>query len=487
MEDLTSIPVKTKVMCTIGPSSKSKETIIDMINKGMTLARLNMVHGTAKDNEEIIKNIREAEKETGKIVGIMADLKGPQIRTGRFSVPEKKVFLKANQKFYFHTNYVHGDNTKVTVEYWDLPKYLKKGHKLIVDYGRLEFVVDDIKNRIIETTILNDGILGENKIMTISGLGEEIEFPFLGFQDTVDIDFAVNHNLDFICGSRITKPEDIDELRTLPGVEESGIKILAKIENSRTIKQLKSILQSSDGIIITRSDIAIETPLEKVAPLQKLIARSACLQGKPVYIQNQILGSMTINPRPTRAECTDIANAVLDGVDGVILTNCTAIGNYPSESVQVAISQCLEVEKNLHYKDVYNDIREECLQKNEEVNETEAITSSAVKTARDVSASVIVVVTKFGDTASSISKYHPHLPVLCVTTEKSARYVQLFRSTFPVVANIQNSETMTREVLVNEGIKAAKKLKFLKNNEYVIAVTGKGFDMANMLEVICSN
>lgn len=405
----------------------------------------------------------------------------------KIGVPEKKVYLKSNQKFYFHTYFVNGDNSRVTIKYWDLPQFLKKGDKLIVDYGRLEFLVDSVDKRTIETTVLNDGCLGENKIVTISGLGEEIEFPFLSFQDTVDIDFAVRNKIDFISVGKIRKAEDIDEIRTLPGVSEAGIKILAKIENSRTIKQLKNILKSSDGIIITRSDIAIDTPLEKIAPLQKMIARAACLQGKPVYIQNQILGSMVDNPRPTRAECTDIANAVLDGVDGIILTNCTAIGKYPSDCIKVSVSQCLYVEKNVRYKEVYNDIRAECLSINKDFGETESIASSAVKTARDVSATLIIVVTKNGDTASSLSKYHPHVPVICVTTVRAARYVQLFRSTIPVIVDIRNSQQMDRESLVNEGMKVAKKMGLLKKDEYVIAVTGKGFDLANMFEVIRSN
>lgn len=403
----------------------------------------------------------------------------------KFGNPEKKVLLRANQKFYFHTYYVTGDNTRVTIKYWDLPQYLKKGDRLIVDYGRIEFLVDSVDKKTIETTVLNDGYLGENKVVTISGLGEDIEFPFLTFQDTVDIDFAVRNKLDFICVGKIRKAEDIDEIRTLPGVTESGLKILAKIENSRTVKQLKGILKSADGIIITRSDIAIDTPLEKIAPLQKMITRAACLQGKPVYIQNQILNSMVENPRPTRAECTDIANAVLDGVDGIILTNCTAIGDFPSECVKVSVSQCLEVERNVRYKEVYNDIRAECLSKNnKEYGETESIASSAVKTAREVGATVIVVLTKNGDTASCISKYHPPVPVICVTTLKAARYVQLFRGTIPLIADIQNS--MDRESLVQEGIKEAKRLGLLKENECAIAVTGKGFDLANMFEVIRS-
>lgn len=392
--------------------------------------------------------------------------------------------LQAKQKFTFFTNFTRGDNTHITINYWDLPKYVKKGDKLISDYGRIEFSVDSVSAKAIETTVINDGFLYPNKIVTISGT-EEINFPFLSFQDTVDVDFAVKHHIDFISASRLNGAEDIEDIRTLPGVVESGIKILVKIENRKRIEKLSDILHAADGIIITRSDIAIDTPLEYIAPLQKLIARESCLKGKPVYVQNQILNSMVENPRPTRAECTDIANAVLESIDGVVLTNCTAVGQFPSQCVKIALSQCLDVEENNHYKEIFDEIRDQ-LDERKDQSISESVCSSAVKTAWDVNATCIVAITKTGETAGRIAKYQPHIPVICVTTQRSARYVLLYRGTIPIIVNSTDSDVNSREMLLEIGIKSAKEMGLLKVGECVIAVTGGGFlsQHTNMYEVI---
>lgn len=394
------------------------------------------------------------------------------------------VNLKAGQKFTFHVNFIRGDETQVTIHYWQLPKKLKKGDILIADYGRIEFVVENVTSRSIETKVKNDGVLGQNKTITIIGVEEEIVFPFMSYQDTVDIDFAVRNKVDFISASSVSSQEDIEEIRSLPGVRDSGLKILAKIENKRGIENIKEIISASDGIIITRSDIVVESPIEKVALIQKILAHNTCCEGKPVYIKNQILHSMTENPRPTRAECTDIANAVIEGVDGIILTNCTAVGQYPVESLKIALSQCYEVEQNLFYNKLYSDARKKALAKSLKLNISESIASSAVKSAREVNAKLIIVITRTGDTAGRVSKYFPHVPVLCVTPEQSARYVSLFRGTISVPVNI--NEKFTKESLLEHGIKAAKENGLLETNDYVIAITGSGFESqsTNMLEII---
>lgn len=365
---------------------------------------------------------------------------------------------------------------------------MKPGDKLIADYGRIEFVIEKVSSKSIETVVMNDGVLCPNKVVTIVGTPDrDITFPSLSFQDTVDVDFAVRHQIDFI-SARLTGAQDIDDIRSLPGIMDAGIKILVKIENRRGIDNLQEILHHADGIIITRSDIAVETPLEYIAPLQKLIARESCLKGKPIYVQNQILNSMVENPRPTRAECTDIANAVLECIDGVVLTNCTAIGLFPADSVKIALSQCLDVEENAHYKMMFDELRDQ-LDEQKDKSISESICSSAVKTAWDVAATCIVAITKTGETVGRIAKYQPHIPVICVTTEPSARYVLLYRGTVPVIVDSTDPKVNSREKLLEIGIQAAKAMGLLKEDENLVAVTGGGFltQHTNMYEVIRTN
>lgn len=398
-----------------------------------------------------------------------------ELKTSRgFSNNRKYVDLKADQKFTFHTHYTLGDETNVTIRYWDLTKYVKAGDKIIADYGRIEFDVIYVSSRSIDTIVRNSGRLGENKIITIHGLTEEIQIPFLSFDDTVDIDFAVRQRVDFISASCVTSAENIEEIRSLPGVTESNVKILAKIENNKGIYNIMDIMEASDGIIITRSDVTVETPLETVALLQKIIARDCCYQGKPVYMKNQILHSMTENPRPTRAECTDIANAVLEGVDGIILTNATAVGLYPINCLKVALSQCQEVEKHIHYKKIYLDMRKRHIAQGKEQIISESVVSSAVKTAWDLDATVIIVLSRTGATAGITSKYHPHTPILCFTLDSHSRFASLYRGTIPVPIKEDDPDFNNCPALIERGIRISKELGILKPGEYVVAIMGTG-------------
>jgi len=424
-----------------------------------------------------VKKIRELSKETGKECGILLDTKGPEIRTGGFKDGKTSVKLKAGQTFTFYVNFIRGDETKVSIKYWNLPKLVKPGEKLYADYGLISFTVQAVEDKAIITTVDNDGTLGENKIVTVHGMRSNLDNPFLTYQDTVDIDFAVTHQLDFISASYVARPEDILEIRRLPGVTESGIKILAKIESAEGIQNFDAILAVADGIQISRSDIANEIPVEKVAYVQKQIIRKCNLAGKPVMVANQILNSMQFNPRPTRAECTDLANAVFEGVDCVVLTNTTATAKcaYPVKSIKVACKQIYEVEtKLIRYRDVYNVIREHMIYSdNIEMPWAESVTSSAVKTAWDLDATVIIVISENGNAARYVAKYRPHTPIICVTsTPMTARQVLISRGVIPLL--LTTKVTGDPIPVIKQAISKTKEWGIAKPGEYAIAIYGEG-------------
>jgi pyruvate kinase len=354
----------------------------------------------------------------------------------------------------------------------------------------ISFTVLEVKDKAIITTVDNDATLGENKIATVHGMRSNLDNPFLTYQDTLDMDFAVTHGLDFVTVSYAAKAADIEEIRALPGVAESGIKIYAKVQNKEAIDNFDNLLAVADGVQISRSSIANEIPVEKVAYVQKTLIRKCNLAGKPVLVANQILNSMEKNPRPTRAECTDIANAVFEGADTIILTNTTGQPNcaYPVKSIKVLRQQCLEVEtKLIKYRELYAAIRDYMLyEEPEHITLAESVTSSAVKTAWDLDATLIIVLSENGDALRFVSKYRPHTPIYCVTSNPQvARQVLLSRGAVPYLTD----SIPTGDVLpiVQAAIKKAKDVNLVAGGEYAIAISGIDADSSretNMYQVV---
>eukprot|EP01120_Amphizonella_sp_Union-15-10_P002002 TRINITY_DN1213_c0_g5_i1.p1 TRINITY_DN1213_c0_g5~~TRINITY_DN1213_c0_g5_i1.p1 ORF type:complete len:515 (+),score=103.00 TRINITY_DN1213_c0_g5_i1:50-1594(+) len=465
---------KTKIMCTLGPATRTKEKIIELLNEGMEIARFNLSHETHEFHSEVVVNLRQACKETGKNCALLLDTHGPEIRTGEMKEQFKNVILKQGQTFTFYVNFVLGDNEKCSIKnFFDLPKFVQKGDQIFVDYGKISFTIKSISKFMIVTEVDNEGSLGDNKIVTIVGKKANIEKPFLSYQDTVDIDFAVRMGFDVIAISYVSRAEDVEDIRSLPGVTESGIKLVSKIESQIALDNLEAIASVSDGIYVSRSDLAVEVPFYAMPHIQKRIATHCNKIGMPCILATQVLGSMAWNPRPTRAECTDITNAIFEGYDCIVLTDSTAgdasgnFGSYAVESVVRLNKQIKEAEKEIKYRLEYSKIRNFTVGSSD-MSISESVASSAVKTAWDVEATLIIVLTT-GLSEGYVAKYRPHTPILCVTdSSQTSRQVLIRRACISLL--LESLED--REKASETAIAYAKKHRLIEPGELVVEIYG---------------
>lgn len=352
---------KTKIICTIGPASNNVNTLVGMINAGMAIARMNFSHGDYEFHKSIIDNVREASQISGRTVALMLDTKGPEIRTGKLE--KAPVHLVAGDTFRFTTDIDFlGDHTKVATTYDRLPEKVicrseeGPGTTILVDDGLLAFEVISVEGEEVICEVLNNGTLGNSKGVNIPDVN--LELGSVSEKDIADIAFGVSEDIDIIAASFINSAEDIEAIRCLPGVLENDIKIVAKIESKAGLKNTKEIVEAADGIMVARGDLGVEIPLWQVTNAQKMIIRECNIVGKPVITATQMLESMTTNPRPTRAEVTDVANAVFDGTDCVMLSGETAAGEYPVQAVEVMRKICRETEISLPYRKLYLSVRE---------------------------------------------------------------------------------------------------------------------------------
>ena len=378
----------TKVVCTIGPKSEKPEVLKQLVLNGMNVMRLNFSHGDFEEHGARIKTIREISKETGKHVAILLDTKGPEIRTGSFRDGDVKYDLSEGDKMIVTTDYSYlGDNKKISVSYKDMTNDLKKGDTILLDDGLIGLLVDEIK-------------------------GEE--------KDIEDLKFACREGLDYIAASFIRKASDVAAVRTV--LDENGgenIKIISKIENQEGIDNFDEILELSDGIMVARGDLGVEIPVEQVPFMQKMMIRKCNEAGKPVITATQMLDSMQKNPRPTRAEAGDVANAILDGTDAVMLSGESANGKYPVETVRTMATISAVTDQYGVTKRTYEP---------QTMTVTEAISKSAVHSALSLDAKLIICWTKTGRAAKMLRKYNPTMPIIALTdNEQTARQLAIVR------------------------------------------------------------
>eukprot|EP01128_Nolandella_sp_AFSM9_P006018 TRINITY_DN3023_c0_g2_i1.p1 TRINITY_DN3023_c0_g2~~TRINITY_DN3023_c0_g2_i1.p1 ORF type:complete len:541 (-),score=157.75 TRINITY_DN3023_c0_g2_i1:178-1725(-) len=457
----------SQIICTIGPGTNNVESLSELILEGMSVARLNFSHGDFKYHGSVIENVRAAAKATGRYVAIMLDTKGPEIRSGKLK-DGKPVDLETGNTFTFTNDQsVVGDNTIVSTTYDSLSKTLSVGDQILVDDGLISFEVTAIEDGNVVTKVMNSGTLGQTKGVNLPG--SIVDLPSVTEKDKADIAFGVSQGVDFIAASFIRRAENIEEIRNLPGVRDANIHIIAKIESQEGLDNYREILQVVDGIMVARGDLGVEIPIQKVANAQKMMIRHCNLKGKPVITATQMLDSMMRNPRPTRAEACDVANAVYDGSDCVMLSGETANGSYPSESVRMMNQICVEAESQVDYAQIYRDVR------NFVVNQriapiTETIASSAVKSAWDLDAALIIVLTDSGSSARYVSKYRPHCPILAVTsTGQTSRQLKLARGVIPhLVDSMSNAD----EVL-ESSLAFAKEHELVLPGEYVVITSGQ--------------
>jgi len=398
---------KTKIICTLGPAVDDDELLKGLIEKGMNVARMNFSHGSHEEHKGRLERVRKVIKELNQNVAILLDTKGPEIRTGKFEA--KEVLLEEGQSFVLVNDEIIGDNTRCTVSYKNLYQDVKKGTSILMNDGLIELNVEQVKGKDIYCTVMNGGILGNNKNMNVPNA--EIMLPALTERDISDIEFAVENNYDFIAASFVRKASDVLEIKkVLERAGDNDIKVIAKIENRQGIDNIDEIIKVADGIMVARGDLGNEIPVEEVPVVQKMLISKCNLAGKPAITATQMLDSMIRNPRPTRAEASDVANAIFDGTSAIMLSGETASGKYPVEAVETMARIAAKAESSIEYWKRYqsNDFQ---LQQ----SITNAISHATCTTAMDLHASAIVTVTESGYTARMIARFRPACPIIATT------------------------------------------------------------------------
>lgn len=410
--------IRTKIICTIGPSVDSLEKILLLIQAGMNVARLNFSHGSHEDHLEIIRKLKEAREYLGEPLAIMLDTKGPEIRLGK--IKGGQISLPAGHLWLLTKEHVEGDLNQISVFPKDVLDQLKVGTEILFDDGYVTSTVKKIHERGVEIEILNGGLLKSGKGVNIPN--EILNMPAVTDKDIEDIRFGCMHDIDIIAASFVRSPEHVVAIKQLLQAEKkSQTLVIAKIENREGVENFDSILQVADGIMIARGDLGVQVPLSQVPRLQKMMIRKCYLAGKPSVTATQMLESMIFNPRPTRAEASDVANAIYDSTSAVMLSGETAVGKYPLEAVQMMKKIIIEAESDFEYR-LFFDHHSGLVYK----DVPSALTLAAVKTAYSLNASAIFALTQGGSTARLISRLRPSMPIIAMTPNVKSYHQMAF-------------------------------------------------------------
>lgn len=465
---------KTKIVCTIGPASESKDMFSNLVKSGLNVARLNFSHGDQGEHLQRINMIKEVRKELDIPVAILLDTKGPEIRTGKFA--KEAVELVEGQEFVLTTEEVAGDESRCTITYDKLPEDVKSGDKILIDDGLIELEVIEVPNdKEIRCEVKNGGTVKNKKGVNVPGVN--INLPAITAKDISDIEFGISNGIDFIAASFIRKADDVHEIRkVLEKNNAHQIQIISKIENQEGLDNINEIIDVSDGIMVARGDLGVEIPTEMVPLAQKEMIRKCNAAGKPVITATQMLDSMIRNPRPTRAEVTDVANAIFDGTDAIMLSGETAAGKYPLESVQTMANIAERTEQSLDYKAI--------LEKgaaNKETSVTYAISHATCTTAHDLGASAIITATSSGFTARMVSKFRPKAPIIATTTkEEVLRRLILIWGVKPVLVKDAKSTDEIFELSVEK----AREYRYIESGDLVVITAGVPVGVAGATNLI---
>lgn len=466
---------KTKIVCTLGPATDNEEVLRQMMLEGMNVARCNFSHATYDEHKKRMDMIKKLRKEVGQPVAILLDTKGPEVRVKNFK--DGRVTLEEGQLFTLTADEVEGTKDKVSVTYNRLYEDLEVGMRVLIDDGLIEMTVEQVDRTNIVCRVINGGVVSNHKGVNVPDV--DLSMPYISDKDREDILFGISQDVDFIAASFVQKKEDILQLRRL--LEKNGgsdIKIIAKIENAQGVTNIDDIIEVSDGIMVARGDMGVEIPYEEVPVIQKKIIKKVYRTGKQVITATQMLESMIKNPRPTRAETTDVANAVYDGTSAIMLSGETAAGAYPVEAVKTMVRIAERTEQDVDYrKRFYQNSRET------DTDITNAICHASCTTALDLNAKAIVTVTKSGTSARMLSKYRPESDIIsCATTEKVCRQLSLTWGVTPIVIKEE------KEVfhLFDKAIQAAVKMKLLGAGDLTVITSGVPIGVSgttNMMKV----
>ena len=452
---------KTKIVCTMGPSTEKQEIIENLLNSGMNVARFNFSHGDHAEHGNRINLVKAAGKATGKTVSLMLDTKGPEMRLGKFAagkvqlVAGKKLILTADQDFV-------GDETKVAVSHKGLCTEVKPGDTILLSDGLVSLTVEEIQGTDIVTTIMNSGIMGTLK--RVAAPGVSVNLPPLSDRDVKDVIFGISQDMDFIAASFVQRAADVNAIRKIITDNNGKMEIISKIENMEGVDNIDEIIEASDGIMVARGDLGVEIPAEDVPLIQKMIINKCNAAGKPVIVATQMLESMINNPRPTRAEASDVANAIMDGTDAIMLSGETASGDYPEEAVKTMNKIANRIESSLQYNALLLN-KGIALQP----TTTDAISHATVQVAYEIDAKAIVTPTESGYTTKMVSKYRPKAPIIAVAPdEKTARSLNLRWGVYPIIGSRWSD---TDEMIIGS-VQNSVEAGYLTSGDLVVVTAG---------------
>ncbi|MFR4139826.1 MAG: pyruvate kinase [Christensenellales bacterium] len=451
---------KTKIVCTMGPNLFEKHLIAPLMKAGMNVARFNFSHGTYETHQHYYDEVCRIRDELGLPVATMLDTKGPEIRVRSFK--NGRVTLQNGQLFTLTTDEVEGDEERVSITYKELPQDIAVGSSILIDDGLIGMQVERIDGADIVCRVLNGGVVSNNKGVNIPNA--HLSIPFISEKDHQDILFAIKNGYDFIAASFTRCADDIMQIRHI--LQENNchtINIIAKIENMEGVENIDEILRVVDGVMVARGDLGVEVPLEDVPSLQKKLIQRGIAAGKPVITATQMLDSMIKNPRPTRAEATDVANAIYDGTSAIMLSGESAVGAYPVEAVETMVRIALRAEADMDY------IRRFSRDTSASTDVTNAISHATVTSAHDLNASAIITVTKSGSTARILSRYRPACVIVGCTTEKHVwRQLALSWGTVPLMI----AEESNTDDLFEHAVDAAVQNGLVHDGELVVLTAG---------------
>ena len=466
---------RTKIVATLGPASNTVDICKKLICAGMDAARINFSHGTYESHADVINTLIQARTELNAPISLILDTKGPEIRIKTFEAD--KVYLEQGSKFTLTTKDVQGDATQVSITYENLPKDVAHGSRILIDDGLIELLVEHLTETDIECTVVNSGFLSSKKGVNVPDV--YVNLPSMTEKDIEDIKFGIQMGFDYIAASFVRSAKDVLKIREV--LEENGgthISIIAKIESRDGVNNIDSILEVSDGIMVARGDLGVEIPPEEVPLVQKLLIKKANTVGKPVITATQMLESMVSNPRPTRAEANDVANAIFDGSDCIMLSGETAKGTYPVESVQMMARIAVKAEDSIDYRELLQKVD----RSRENVTITNAISRATCTSAADLNAAAIVTVTNSGFTARMIAKYKPACPVLAVSLRELVwRQLNLVWGCRSIMGKVEND---TEQAVFDLAAGKAVESNLVRNGDLIVVVAGVPVGVAGSTNII---
>lgn len=466
---------KTKIICTVGPSTDDAELLQKMMLSGMDLARFNFSHGSHADHEKRLNLVRQAAAAAGKTIACIADTKGPEMRLGNFA--DGKVYLQEGAEFSLTTEEILGSEKIASVNYQGLPSEVSCGSRILLSDGLLSLEVTTIEGNIIHTKVIHGGELSSRKRVACPGI--ELQLPFLSEQDRADICFAARNGMDYIAASFVQKADDVLAIRKVLESVGSSMGIISKIENEAGVQHIEEIINVSDGIMVARGDLGVEIPYEVVPLVQKEIIAACNKAGKPVVTATQMLESMISSYRATRAEASDVANSIFDGTDAIMLSGETASGKYPLEAVQTMAKIAERTEASLDYAAIF---RKKGI--SDRIHATDAISHATVQIAQELQADDILTITETGFTARMIAKYKPQADVIAVSRlPEKVRAMQLYWGVQPLLGPSSEST----DEIIDLSLECALQHGVIKDGSCVVITAGVPVGMTgstNLIKVV---